>query len=479
MAAAEGLSGSETAAMAEAGDGPVLSMMSKRLRALRKKYNRILQMEERLAEGKSLNKEQEEVLRSKDAISVLIEEYEKLRLPLSAAVQEELSLARLSSSPAAAESSPLSPPPAPEEERQETKPAQGQVEAAAAVGEGELQRDHDAVVEDLLNLLYFGCLFDVKSQSEFASMVFTRTHERECCLTYDYVTDDSTGFLQEGDLDLISALGSLIISRPAHSGVSHKNALLGCLQHAKHWLRNSDLPIQPGSSVTYAGLRERFHKILASDYFTTTPELKAPVDVAAAVGKYATYQVQVSDSTPQPPSSHVDVPPVQYQVQADQFSISVTHLQDADGTILFLADEEQLLVDARLMLEVVQDIIRCTRGCVAWWADSWAQSAHRFCACECDKRLRHILNTTTLVVAFLLPLFGGLRLHGCRVSCAGQLADVGLGKATTSYVAFRLLQRFSWRFGGLVVRLVRSYCEDVAWSGEDAVPWMVFAFFAK
>ncbi|MQM21016.1 hypothetical protein Taro_054047 [Colocasia esculenta] len=42
-----------------------------------------------------------------------------------------------------------------------------------------------------------------------------------------------------------------------------------------------------------------------------------------------------------------------------------------------------------------------------------------------------------LLVAFMLPLFGGLRLHGCRVSCAGQSADVGLGKVTASNVAFR------------------------------------------
>lgn len=34
-------------------------------------------------------------------------------------------------------------------------------------------------------------------------------------------------------------------------------------------------------------------KIMASDYFTTTPEMKAPVDVAAAAGNYTSYQVPV------------------------------------------------------------------------------------------------------------------------------------------------------------------------------------------
>ncbi|MQL85702.1 hypothetical protein Taro_018216 [Colocasia esculenta] len=41
----------------------------------------------------------------------------------------------------------------------------------------------------------------------------------------------------------------------------------------------------------------------------------------------------------------------------------------------------------------------------------------------------------------MLPLFGGLRLHGCRVSRTGQSVDVGLGKATASYVTFRSRRR--------------------------------------
>uniref|UniRef100_A0A1D1XK69 Glycine-rich protein n=1 Tax=Anthurium amnicola TaxID=1678845 RepID=A0A1D1XK69_9ARAE len=297
-------------AMVEAGevaDGPVMSMMSKRLRALRKRYNRILQMEEGLAQGKSLNKEQEEVLRSKPAVATLIEEYEKLRQPLSAALQEELSLAR----PSPSHSHSHSPSAATEGELED------QGDAAGTGSLPEPQGDPYEAVNDVLNLLYFGCLFDVKPQSEFASMVFTRTHERQCCLTYDYVTDDSTGFLREDDLDLISSLGSLIIARPVHSGVSHEDALFGCLQHARLWLCNSDQPIRPGSSTTYAGLRERLNRIMTSDYFTRTPELKAPVDVVAAMGKYATCQVQVPDSSEPPSSALAEAPPSDYQDKDD------------------------------------------------------------------------------------------------------------------------------------------------------------------
>ncbi|MQM10778.1 hypothetical protein Taro_043676 [Colocasia esculenta] len=52
----------------------------------------------------------------------------------------------------------------------------------------------------------------------------------------------------------------------------------------------------------------------------------------------------------------------------------------------------------------------------------------------------------------MLPLFGDLRLHGCHMSRAGQSADVGLGKATASYVAFRA-GGSSARPGGAVAEL--------------------------
>ncbi|KAJ0982823.1 hypothetical protein J5N97_011078 [Dioscorea zingiberensis] len=274
------MASASSAACAEgsASEGPVLSLLSKRLRNLRKKYNRIIQMEETLAQGKPLNKEQEEVLRSKPAVSTLIEEYERLRQPLSSAVQEEISR--------------FSPPPPP--------PPQ----------------EDDAFVEDLVKLLYFASLFDVKPQSEFAATMLTRTHERGCCLTYDYVTDDaSTDLLGERDLDALSSLGALLTSRPASSVVSHSEALRGCVQHARQWLENSDEAIHPGSFDTYAGLREKLNKILASDYYTTTPEMKAPVDVAAAVEKYTTAcQVQVSETSVVPsPDEQIEDPAIDDQ----------------------------------------------------------------------------------------------------------------------------------------------------------------------
>ncbi|MQM00201.1 hypothetical protein Taro_032931, partial [Colocasia esculenta] len=85
--------------------------------------------------------------------------------------------------------------------------------------------------------------------------------------------------------------------------------------------------------------------------------------------------------------------------------------------------------------------LACVSGvcasCEAWWAGHWAQSAHRFCACERDRGLRRDLNATALGVVFLLPLFGGRRLHGCRVSRGGQSVDIDGGIATATSVAIR------------------------------------------
>ncbi|MQL89461.1 hypothetical protein Taro_022039 [Colocasia esculenta] len=66
--------------------------------------------------------------------------------------------------------------------------------------------------------------------------------------------------------------------------------------------------------------------------------------------------------------------------------------------------------------------------CEAWWAGSWAQSAHRFSACERDRGMCHVVNTTALGVAFLLP---PLSIEVCiRAKCRalGGLLTSGVGR---------------------------------------------------
>uniref|UniRef100_A0A0E0D4R2 Uncharacterized protein n=1 Tax=Oryza meridionalis TaxID=40149 RepID=A0A0E0D4R2_9ORYZ len=295
------------AAAAEATDGPTLSVVSKRLRALRKKHNRILQMEESLAGGRKLNKEQEEVLRSKPVVVALIDELERMRAPLAAALAEELSsrpapspspssssaagppLASSSASASAAggaDSSELSSRPAPSPSPSSSSAAGPPLASSSASASAAGGAD-SSVVEDLLALIYFGTLFDLKPQTEFVATMVARAQERDCCITYDYVTEDAADLLHQSDLDKVSALAALAASRPAAAvGVSHRDALQSCAQHARLWLRRADEPIHPESSITYAAVRAKLDKIMASDYYTAQPEMPemgAAVDLSAAV----------------------------------------------------------------------------------------------------------------------------------------------------------------------------------------------------
>ncbi|KAL8230055.1 hypothetical protein R6Q57_014955 [Mikania cordata] len=265
-------------------DGPVLTLINKRIRNLKKKLNRIAQLEESIAQGKSAlkNKEQEELLKSKPSIVAAVDELEKFRQPLCVAVDEEIGLAIKQLKTGSSES----------DDKEVDSVNVG--ETLGTDGNEAVPAVSVEFVEDLLRLIYFGNMFDVKSQSDFNSIMLTRSHERNCCLTYDYVTDDDAAvMLGESDLDLISMMSSLLISRPVDSSFSHQNALQRCIEHAKLWLAKSEQSIDPNSTVTYAALREKLTKIIGSDFFKITPEMKATAVVAAeAAGNY-TFQVPV------------------------------------------------------------------------------------------------------------------------------------------------------------------------------------------
>ncbi len=315
-------------------DGPVLTMMSKRLRGLRKKYNRILQIEDSKAQGKAVNKEQEDVLKTKIAIAALIDEYEKLRQPLLLAVKEEVAerekelmaatlgrreeedsvgdggdvgevgvavgavdvavgkvvvveetgggrsggtggdasvemendggegggvpaSSRDVSAPEYAESSVKEEQgKAPqEEEQQEEEEDKEKIlreyeQHSSSLGQKHERRFLEEDVADLLKLLYFAHLFDIRSQGDAPSLVWTKVHERSSCLSYDFVTDDATTPLIEGDLDALALFGSMLTSRPPNVTLSHRDALQRCIEHARDWLLNSDRAIHSDAQIS-------------------------------------------------------------------------------------------------------------------------------------------------------------------------------------------------------------------------------------
>ncbi|MCD9641610.1 hypothetical protein HAX54_027908 [Datura stramonium] len=271
-------------------DGPVLNVINKRIRALRKKYNRIVQMEESLSKGKTLNREQEETLRSKPAVIAGIDELEKLREPLTSAAVEEVNFAVQQHQVSLLDSAFTTSTDSTSEDLEKN------LKKLDSNSDRKSENERLMWVEDLLNLLYFGCMFDVKSlQSDFTATMLTRTHERACCLSYDCMPDEEStdviDLLGERDLDLISMVSGLLISRPVNSPLSHKHALQQCIEHAKLWITKSDQPIVADSDATYAELRLKLNKILSSLYFTTNP-----VKVEAAAANYGSYSVPVEES---------------------------------------------------------------------------------------------------------------------------------------------------------------------------------------
>ncbi|MCO5597576.1 hypothetical protein L7F22_051655 [Adiantum nelumboides] len=337
MAGDEGAaSGIEKCSLSATKEGPVVSMMSKRMRALKKKLNKIQQIEESKLQGKIINKEQEEVLKTKIAVAAIIDEYEKLRQPLQAAVKEELAererelmAATLRRDDGGEEESMAGEGKETEvnvqkavadEVRKETEMQDSAVCGSDAlllngenVNGGGLELEHardtsrvvhqqsasstvvDGSIPDLLTFLYFAQLFDVRSHGEASSSVlWTKAHERSSCLSYDCVTEDETSPLLETDLDDLSYFGSLLSSRPLNVTLSHRDALQRCIEHANLWLQNSEAPISEDLGCTYSRLRERLNRILSLEYFTMIPELQTvtqqtAVAAASASGQYASH----------------------------------------------------------------------------------------------------------------------------------------------------------------------------------------------
>lgn len=298
-------------------ESSVVCLLNKRIRALRKKYNRILQIEENKSHGKVINKEQEEVLCSKNGVAVLIDELEKLKQPLSNALREELAererefVDSVLKRPDEDGGSTNDKEHSSVTDKEHSFADDGGLNNEDSDGKGimangcseESRKDHEEssamdkeapdiiAVADLLKVLYFAKLFNVCSLNRLASIMWTKTHERISCLSYDYVTEDATDHLREEDLDALSMIGSYMTSRPPNATISHKDALQICVHHARQWLCDSDQPIHPNSTLSYKNLRERLNRILSSEYFITTPELKTishetAATAATAAGQY-------------------------------------------------------------------------------------------------------------------------------------------------------------------------------------------------
>lgn len=139
------------------GDGPVVTAIQKRLRAAKKKLNRVAELEAKQAAGTALTEEQVPVVNSKPSVLAVIDELEKLAGLIGDAVKEEQGLVRKKAEEDAlavvAKREGAMRAEAEAEAAAAAARAEGEAAAAAAVAEGEA-RLRDAVAK-LVQLIYF------------------------------------------------------------------------------------------------------------------------------------------------------------------------------------------------------------------------------------------------------------------------------------------------------------------------------------
>uniref|UniRef100_A0A1S3Y8X3 Uncharacterized protein n=1 Tax=Nicotiana tabacum TaxID=4097 RepID=A0A1S3Y8X3_TOBAC len=226
---------------------PAMRVFNNHVRTLGEKLKRIGEIEESLSKGKDLNKIAKKALSSKSAVVGAIDELGNIRESLTYAAYDELKLTLLAKS-------------------------------------CNSERDRLTLVQDLLNLLYLGHLFDEKS---LQSDITEKTRQRRTRERNYFLSCESTDPVGVTDLYSISLLcGHLICPPAAHSLLSHKGALEKC--HAKLWLAKSDEPIMHDSNATYAGLRSKLNSIMSSQYFTADHEDEADAPVEK-VNAYTTF----------------------------------------------------------------------------------------------------------------------------------------------------------------------------------------------
>ncbi|KAK9811150.1 hypothetical protein WJX73_006694 [Symbiochloris irregularis] len=270
---------------AETGDGgPVLKVISKRLRKFNKTIKHLETIEEAKAAGKALNEQQEEVLAGKAKAVYVIEELSRLVPLLQEAAAEEtkaavaVALAKQSSQHGA--------------EVKQLEDAAAAAAVAAAEGGAEAGRDQHTVaqtvppaaelrnrdshgelslaindaVERLVQLTYFAQVFNPESG-------FPASHERDVCIQYDkelYGQDSQQ--LTGSDLIALANFGLQLTQRGQSDGqvCSHQDCLTRSKRLALAWVHRAEEPV-PGTRFTVAQLANKCVRLMSSRFVATPP----------------------------------------------------------------------------------------------------------------------------------------------------------------------------------------------------------------
>ncbi|KAL0047431.1 hypothetical protein WJX82_003190 [Trebouxia sp. C0006] len=298
---------------AESLGSPIVTVVTKRIRAAKKHLTKIERIEAKaLEQPDKMDKDQKETLGRKSKDLANIEELEKLIPLLKDAKAAEINVAVSKAVEKALA-----------EERANIA-AQAPPTPVAPEGlNNELRSEIESkTVNRLLHLLYFSQTFDFQKPGEMTKL------ERNACLSYyNHHYQDKEELLTPEDLLIMCKLGNLLVSRPMTECISHAEALQQAHSLAMQWLHPTASQIASLDNNTMEQVSKCLECVMASDYITVRPvlaepEVETPPESAHPPGNGHTSQSGDDHA------SHSERPPCQ---ESHVFS-DVTHPTDTSPT---------------------------------------------------------------------------------------------------------------------------------------------------
>ena len=251
------------------------------------------EIEKKVREGKTINEQQEEAIRSKPLTLSVIEEVERLKKTVEEEVQakdkereRELRRAEKEAERWRKRAEKY------QQEKKEEKPAKKE---RASPDENSSAKVQEAI-EKLLKVFYFGRLFDTSTGNTLAH------YERAAYLGYDSLLgkEDAVGgmsMMTQKHLDGLSAFAYYLSSRPMNQLLSHKQALEHCVALAKEYAEGGkrDKMEVPLSDGTLCNLEDMLERISKTGFYNIVPVLANPSSAEATAA--------VEGSAAPPPAS--------------------------------------------------------------------------------------------------------------------------------------------------------------------------------
>ncbi|GMH38785.1 hypothetical protein BSKO_06669 [Bryopsis sp. KO-2023] len=276
----------------------VMQVLNRRIRAARKKIQKISVIEEAQASGKEINDDQVKTLASKIQVTAILEELSRveplvekaLKKEIDGAVEKALADAKAENEPSEVDD---------EEEEEEE-------EASTIDSSSEPKADNDDAGQ-ILDLLYVSQVFGVGGTEA----------DYEAFLSGEESSEGKP--IERQDLEKLAAFGKSLFTRSVEDGFTHEEALSRCKNMALAFVRTPDALVDNETSV--AEMTNIITTLKASDFFKQeiiTPTQAPPEPVVVAP--------PVEEPTPDP------VPEIDPAVQAPPVmreTVAVGHVPDS------------------------------------------------------------------------------------------------------------------------------------------------------